>query len=499
MSEKDFEEMIGNFMRGLAIFVLVMCYFICRMKVSASEAGTKYMSIAGVEVNSSTLTVKFDGSAQTDSGYYRLYAQAPYETGESGIHLGSCRCGEKEFSTRMEPSFLCKRIAVTGSVDGRSGTLCRSYVTKITGQKHTTPRFVTGKKGVLLSAEMVKDTQYLYELGSCQVIYNVLLGDVIKNGDIKYHYLGRDYYFNSSIVGQYDHVLQTMEDFNVQTTFVLLNNDSGDRRLIHRDARGAKALYYAFDTTSTEGIETLAAVVSFLAERYSGGRYGTVDNWIIGNEVNIRESWNYMPESYGLKKYVKVYADGFRICFNAIKAQNAYARVYISLDNEWNTVAGKNFKGKDFLDTFASLISKEGNIQWDVAIHPYNHPMTSTDCENQIGTYGITNTPDTTYLTMQNIGVLTNYLHQDRFLIYGEVRSVLCSEQGYTSSGPGGEDAQAKAIAYAYQQAKMNPDIDGFLLNRQQDAPEEIAQGLALGIMDVNGRKKKAFEAYKQE
>ena len=50
------------------------------------------------------------------------------------------------------------------------------------------------------------------------------------------------------------------------------------------------------------------------------------------------------------------------------------------------------------------------------------------------------------------------------------------------------------AIAYAYTVAKNNEDIDGFILNRQQDAPEEIADGLALGLIDVNGNKKISYE-----
>ena len=63
--------------------------------------------------------------------------------------------------------------------------------------------------------------------------------------------------------------------------------------------------YYMFNTSTPEGFETCRAVMAFLAERYNGSdpNYGQVSNWIIGNEINNQEIWNYtgpMP----LEQYV---------------------------------------------------------------------------------------------------------------------------------------------------------------------------------------------------
>jgi hypothetical protein len=66
---------------------------------------------------------------------------------------------------------------------------------------------------------------------------------------------------------------------------------------------------------------------------------------------------------------------------------------------------------------------------------------------------------------------------------------------GYSSTQ--GEAMQAAAFAYAYYIIASNPYIDSFLLNRQTDAPEEVAQGLAFGLNYHGGGRKQIFEVFK--
>ena len=79
----------------------------------------------------------------------------------------------------------------------------------------------------------------------------------------------------------------------------------------------------------------------------------------------------------------------------------------------------------------------------------------------------------------------------------GETRHVLLSEQGFTSSS-GGEGVQAAAFAYAYYISEANSHINGFLLNRQTDAPEEVAQGLAFGLNYSGGGHKQIYNVFKK-
>lgn len=99
-------------------------------------------------------------------------------------------------------------------------------------------------------------------------------------------------------------------------------------------------------------------------------------------------------------------------------------------------------------------------------------------------------------ISMANIEVLINYMRQEQFLDQnGQVRSIILSEQGYTSTG--GEANQAAAFAYAYYKVEAYDEIDGFLLNRQTDAPEEVAQGLAFGINNTGGGHKQIYDVFK--
>ena len=75
------------------------------------------------------------------------------------------------------------------------------------------------------------------------------------------------------------------------------------------------------------------------------------------------------------------------------------------------------------------------------------------------------------------------------------MRSILLSELGYTSTK--GEAYQAAAFTYAYYKMEAYKEIDGFLLNRQTDAPEEVAQGLAFGLNHSNGAHKQIYNVFK--
>lgn len=56
---------------------------------------------------------------------------------------------------------------------------------------------------------------------------------------------------------------------------------------------------------------------------------------------------------------------------------------------------------------------------------------------------------------------------------------------------------QAAAFAYAYYKMEAYDEIDGFLLNRQTDAGEEVAQGLAFGLNHGGGGQKQLYTVFK--
>ena len=282
----------------------------------------------------------------------------------------------------------------------------------------------------------------------------------------------------------------------IQVTFIVLNDLGADPTLIHPLARdGAAANYYALNAADQAGTEKLAAVASFLGQRYSNTGHGTVDNWIIGNEVNARHPWNYM-QSTDVNQYAAAYADEFRIMYNGLKSENANAQVYVATDQQW--AVGSNpsqyYGSRPFLVAFNDYIRAEGNIDWRLSSHPYNVPL--YDPNNWTPTGYATHSQSSRYVTMQNIDVITDFLFQPEMLSpSGNVRSLKLSEVGYTSSA--GEQQQAVAVTYAYLQAANNRYVDGLIISREMDEAAEIAQGMAVGLLNGSAQPKMAYDFYK--
>ena len=362
-------------------------------------------------------------------------------------------------------------------------------------------------KGLLVDPYKLSGGE-LQNLGVKQAAYNIMLGRIVgptssaNYPTIYYNYAGKTYAFDGQVVAEYDIVFSRLTQLGIQTTAILLNDwDSSHLDLIHPQARSAgKCQYYMFNAADKAGVDYLAAAATFLAERYSGTSHGQVVNWVVANEINARSAWNYYP-AVDVQTYSEVYADGFRVFYNAIKSVNANAKVYMPIDQTWNrNLKGGDYDGRDVLDYFNAYLKEYGNIDWDLSHHPYPVPLTHAAFWNMPSNYRrmnlIRNSADTPMVTMTNIHVVTDYLQREEFLNPdGESRSVTLSELGFTSTS--GEAVQAAAFAYAYYIAEANSHIDALLLNRQTDAGAELAQGLALGIDHPDGTHKQIYTVFK--
>ena len=125
-------------------------------------------------------------------------------------------------------------------------------------------------------------------------------------------------------------------------------------------------------------MDKLEAVASFLGQRYSNTGHGTVDNWIVGNEINARQEWNYMNSGPGIDYYAAEYAKAVRIFCNGIRSENGNARVYAAYDHAWASSdnAALHYSGQQVLARMAADITAEGNIDWGLSFHPYNALLT---------------------------------------------------------------------------------------------------------------------------
>ena len=459
-----------------------------------------------------SVTASGDGIPKSDDKFYYLFALNTYEN------------SIPEDAEYLDKDYKDKEVGMDAALNyNLPGTrLFKKFVVAIKKDGKylpvTTPRYITNPeaiakytsvfqqpksiKGLLVDPYRLSGSE-LDDLGVKQAAYNVpvarLLGPTTNPSypSIQYTYDGRTYTFNGQVVAEYDIIFGTLTAKGITTTAIILNNySSAYQQLIHPQARGGgSAPYYMFNGAEESGVEYMAAIATFLAERYSDNRHGRISNWVIANEINARKEWNHMAY-VDVETYVEEYAKGFRVFYNAIKSVSSSARVYISLDQQWdrNIKNNTNYDGRDILDAFNRNISSKGDLDWGVAQHPYNVPL--TEARIWKASKYVNHSASTSMITMENIDVLVNYLRQDQFRKEdGSVRSILISELGYTSSA--GEALQAAAFAYAYYKMEAYSEIDGFLLNRETDAGEEVSQGLAFGLTNSGGGHKQIYNVFK--
>ena len=483
------------------------------------ENTADFATIESCVINSETgkidITMSAPGLAVSDDGYYYLFEEKTYETALSGEDyiVEDQKDVDLTFSVNLNydtvSSRLFSKFVIAVRKDGEFVAISEpKYITNPEAIARYSPAFLStkSKKGLLVDPEKLASSE-LEDLGVKHAAYNIPLSRILGFTSneiyptVTYSYNGKTYYFNGQIVNEYDYIFSTLTNKGITTTAIILNDISyytGD--LIHPLARsGGNAPYYAFNAADAAGSEYLAAVASFLASRYSGNGHGVVMNWIIGNEINARNEWNYI-QYMDTESYVEEYAKAFRIFYNAILSINANARVYISIDQQWgkSLYSNNGYGSKEIIDEFNRNIKNGGNIDWGVAQHPYNYPLTSAKAWSTAGRAGtyILDSETTPVISIRNIHVLTDYLQKEEFLTdSGEVRHVILSEIGYTSSQ--GQDLQAASFVYAYKVIEANQYIDSMLFSRETDATLEINQGLALGICTLEGNRKSIYDAYK--
>lgn len=486
-------------------------------EIELTEANAAdFARIESCEINPQTgkvdVKMSADGLAVSDDGYYYLFEEKVYENALAGEDyiVEDQKDVELTFSVNLNynsaNSRLFSKFVVAVKKDGEFMAISRPrHITNPEAIAKYSPSFgnTSSKKGLLVDPEKLRGSE-LDDLGVKHAAYNIPLSRILGGTThaayptVYYSYNGRNYAFNGQVIAEYDYIFSTLTNKGITITAIILNDmNPGHMELIHPRARsgGAGSPYFAFNAADSAGTEYIAAVGSFLANRYAGTGHGKVMNWVIGNEINARKEWNYI-EYMDTAQYVEEYAKAFRVFYNAILSINGNARVYISLDQQWakSLYSNGGYGSKEILDEFNRNITAGGNIDWGVAQHPYNYPLTSAKAWS--GGSKVANSETTPVITIKNIHVLTDYLQKEAFrTASGEVRHVILSEMGYTSSA--GQELQAASFVYAYKVIEANRYIDSMLFSRQTDAPSEVAQGLALGISTLGGGHKSIYNAFK--
>lgn len=371
---------------------------------------------------------------------------------------------------------------------------------------------VNSKKGLQMT--FLVDFEDLENLSPSYIFTNLFINDFMTLDPaadvIVYECGGEEYYFRRSVVESYDAFFSRMTNQGIRVCASILLKYQADMPFLFYPDVTEGAAFYGYNTSHETGANFLKAFVSFLSERYDGNDpdRGMITKWMVGNEVNDSGVYNNVG-TMELQEYIEEYGRTFRIVYNVVKSNIPQAEVYIVMEPWWGiTDYDMVFGGQRFLDAFNAFVRSQGNMSWGLAYHAYSFPLCDpkvlNDDESALDDDGVTMTSSyrftvddvlSTTITMENIDVLTEYMHRDVMLTdAGEIRSVILSEQGYTSNSNlygKCEAEQAASLLFAYYKAEMNEDIDAFIYFLQVDfADASLGNAyyqFGLSVMDEQG------------
>ena len=291
--------------------------------------------------------------------------------------------------------------------------------------------------------------------------------DYAKNGwAVAYEFEGEMFYFTPYPAGMQLVEMCNEANMSISAVFLLQWNEgtrdpynNNTNFLIDEASRVPGYKFYAPNANlNTYGGRAIRAYWHYLMEMFSqNGMH--IDNFILGNEVNMPNHWHYSG-STDVNVVANKYADAFYYMYETVRKYTDVSRCSISIDHSWtHNDEGRGIGAKYFLHAFHNRLSKYNNkVDWCVAAHLYPAILTDTRIWNH--PYGLTtNSPNTAMVDGTNLSAMTNYIRD----VFGSQHRVMLTEQGFTNNT--GYEAQAASLAYTYYAAMYDPMVDCFLLN----------------------------------
>ena len=468
------------------------------IRPSAKAASLDY--VKGTKANTITVSATVSNYVKSSDGYYYL-VYVDSNSGKVKKTVGKVKKPEKakgkitfKLNISGHPEYAQGKFAIgiKKSKSAYSVISPKSYVSNPEKlSTNTAAYFVPGtKKGI-----QATDINELTDTKSKTVFFNLYISDLMRkdSGVETYKYNGKTYHFNG-LYG-YVYLVQQCNAKGIQVTAqISIDRNASTQSFITGNSPYAETAYYGWNTDNSTTRQTMEAMFAYLGEKF-GKNNCYISNWILGNEVNSASGYYYVG-NVSFSKFISMYSEAFRCLYNAVKSSRGSSKVFICLDNCWNQ---KNafticYSARSTLESFAAKISDmQKDVNWNLAYHAYNQPLSDSQFWSGANASMFTSDANTTtFITMRNIQTLTDYV-KNRF---GSNTRIILSEQGFSSTY-GGQANQAAAIALAYYKAACNPMIDAFIIRSYKDEAHEVAQGLAMGLKDANGKKKTAYNVFK--
>lgn len=469
-------------------------------EISPSVKAASLDYVKGTKANTITVSATVSNYVKSSDGYYYL-VYVDSNSGKVKKTVGKVKKPEKakgkitfKLNISGHPEYTQGKFAIgiKKSKSAYSVISPKSYVSNPEKlSTNTAAYFVPGtKKGI-----QATDINELTDTKSKTVFFNLYISDLMRkdSGVETYKYNGKTYHFNG-LYG-YVYLVQQCNAKGIQVTAqISIDRNASTQSFITGNSPYAETAYYGWNTDNSTTRQTMEAMFAYLGEKF-GKNNCYISNWILGNEVNSASGYYYVG-NVSFSKFISMYSEAFRCLYNAVKSSRGSSKVFICLDNCWNQ---KNafticYSARSTLESFAAKISDmQKDVNWNLAYHAYNQPLSDSQFWSGANASMFTSDANTTtFITMRNIQTLTDYV-KNRF---GSNTRIILSEQGFSSTY-GGQANQAAAIALAYYKAACNPMIDAFIIRSYKDEAHEVAQGLAMGLKDANGKKKTSYNVFK--
>ncbi len=332
----------------------------------------------------------------------------------------------------------------------------------------------------------------LETLGITSVTVNLFLGRLLRtNASAKtmpFTYNGRTYHADRAEVEKLDRTMLAAAAREALVFGILLvpKADGWDTPQLgvvmqHPDCDPA-GIYSMANVTSAEGVEHYAALLDFLAERYSRPEqpFGQIHHWIVHNEVDAGWTWtNCGPKPPVL--YLDQYHKSMRLAHLIARQYDPHTRAYISLTHHWaETATFRYTPSREVLRHLLEFSRAEGDFDWGIAFHPY--PQSLREPKSWLDRKA-TFSFDAPVISFKNIEVLAAWVKRPEHRYLGrDVRSVHLTEQGPNSPdySPRALAEQAASMAYMWKKIRELDVIEGFQFHNWIDNRRE--GGLRIGL-----------------
>ena len=331
----------------------------------------------------------------------------------------------------------------------------------------------------------------LDSLGITSVTVNIWVTEFMRSEPssqtMPFTFNGKTYHVNRDAVEDLDATLQSAAARDLVTSAIILIGQAADVKdkkigeIFEHPHSDPAGIYSMANVTSARGVEYYAAIMDFLAQRYSrpDEKYGRIHHWIVHNEVDAGWVWTNAGEKTPLV-FMDLYHKSMRTIYYIARKYNPHAKAFISLTHYWDWTSDEHFyHSRDLLNLLLDYSGAEGDFEWAIAHHPYPESLADPRVwEDEKVDY----TFSTPLITYKNIEVLDAWVKQPRTFYEGQPRTVYLSEQGLNSPDYSEEHLteQAAGMCYAWKKFAPLSGIDAFQYHNWQDNRGE--GGLRIGL-----------------